>query len=450
MSKDIRIKKGVNINLQGSAERVYASIPQAECFAIKPSDFKGLTPKLSVKAGDKVQAGSSLFIDKENPSIKITSPVSGEVTEIRRGEKRKILEVVIKADAEISFIEFPKADAKDLSREQIITQMLDAGLWPFVRQRPYAVIANPNDMPKAIFISAFDSAPLACDSDFVLHGMEKEFQTGLDIITKLTEGKTHLNIDGNANSSSVFTSAKNVQINNVSGVHPAGNVGVQIHHIDPINKGEVVWYMYPQDVIAIGRLFSEGKYDATRLIALAGSQVEKPRYYRSMQGASISSMTENNIKQGNNRFISGNVLTGTKISENGNLGFYHNEITVIPEGKEQNFLGWLLPGLNKYSLSRTFFSWLNPKKEFSISANMNGEERAYVVTGQYEKVLPMDIYPQQLIKAIMIGDIELMENLGIYEVAEEDFALCEFSCTSKIPVQEILRDGLDFVRKECS
>ena len=365
-------------------------------------------------------------------------------------KREKILEVVIKADAEISYIEFPKSNAKDLSREQIITQMLDAGLWPFVRQRPYAVIANPNDMPKAIFISAFDSAPLACDSDFVLHGMEKEFQTGLDIVTKLTEGKTHLNIDGNANSSSVFTSAKNVQINNVSGVHPAGNVGIQIHHIDPINKGEVVWYMYPQDIIAIGRLFSEGKYDATRLIALAGSQVEKPRYYRTIQGSSISSMIENNIKEGDNRFISGNVLTGTKISKNGNLGFYDNEISVIPEGKEQAFLGWLLPGLNKYSLSRTFFSWLNPKKEYSISANMNGEERAYVVTGQYENVLPMDLHPQHLIKAIMIGDIELMENLGIYEVAEEDFALCEFACTSKMPVQEILRDGLDLVRKECS
>ena len=450
MSKDIRIKKGVNINIKGSAERVYASIPQAECFAIKPSDFKGLTPKLSVKAGDKVQAGSSLFFDKENPSIKITSPVSGEVTEICRGEKRKILKVVIKADAEISYIEFPKADAKDLSRDEIIKQMLYAGLWPFVRQRPYAVIANPKDMPKAIFISAFDSAPLACDSDFVLHGMEKEFQTGLDIVTKLSEGKTHLNIDGNANSSSVFTSAKNVQINNVSGVHPAGNIGVQIHHIDPINKGEVIWYMYPQDVVAIGRLFSEGKYDATRFIALTGSQVEKPRYYRTLQGASISSITENNIKEGDNRFISGNVLTGTKISKNGNLGFYHNEISVIPEGKEQDFLGWLLPGLNKYSLSRTFFSWLNPKKEYSISANMNGEERAYVVTGQYENVLPMDLYPQHLIKAIMIGDIELMENLGIYEVAEEDFALCEFTCTSKMPVQEILRNGLDLVRKECS
>ena len=448
MSKDIRIKKGVNINLKGSAERVYASIPQAECFVVKPSDFKGLTPKLSVKAGDKVQAGSSLFYDKENPSIKITSPVSGEVTEIRRGEKRKILEVVIKADAEISYIEFPKSNAKDLSREQIITQMLDAGLWPFVRQRPYAVIANPNDMPKAIFISAFDSAPLACDSDFVLHGMEKEFQTGLDIVTKLTEGITHLNIDGNANSSSVFTSAKNVQINNVSGVHPAGNVGIQIHHIDPINKGEVVWYMYPQDIIALGRLFSEGKYDATRLIALAGSQVKKPRYYRTMQGSSISAMIENNIKEGDNRFISGNVLTGTKISKNGNLGFYDNEISVIPEGKEQAFLGWLLPGLNKYSLSRTFFSWLNPKKEYSISANMNGEERAFVVTGEMEKVFPMEIYPMQLLKACMAGDIEKMEALGIYEVIPEDFGLIDYANTSKIEAQQIIKEGIELMIKE--
>ncbi len=357
---------------------------------------------------------------------------------------------MVKADAEITYKEFSKAEAKNLSREQIIEQMLAAGVWPFVRQRPFAVIANPVDMPKAVFISAFDSAPLACDSDFVLHGMKKEFQAGLDIVTKLTEGTTHLNIDGNSNSSEVFTNAKGVQINKISGPHPAGNVGIQIHHIDPINKGEVVWYMYPQDVIAIGRLFSEGKYDATRLVALAGSQVEKPRYYRSMQGAAITTMTEGNIKEGDNRFINGNVLTGTHIAADGNLGFYNNEISVIPEGKEQDFLGWLLPGFSKFSLSRTFFSWINPKKEYAISANMNGEERAYVVTGQYEKVLPMDVYPQHLIKAIMIGDIELMENLGIYEVAEEDFALCEFACTSKIPVQEILREGLDLVRKECS
>ena len=450
MSIDICIKKGVNIKLEGTAERVYANIETPDNYMVKPSDFPGLIPKLSVKIGDKVQAGSSLFFDKENPSVTISSPVSGEISEIRRGEKRKILAIVIKADPKITYKEFPKAEAKNLSRDKIIEQMLESGLWPFVRQRPYAVIANPTDMPKAIFISAFDSAPLACDNDFVLHGMEKEFQTGLDIVTKLTKGKTHLNIEGNSNSSSVFTSAKNVQINNISGPHPAGNIGVQIHHIDPINKGEIVWYMYPQDVIAIGRLFTEGIYDATRLIALSGSQVKKPRYYRTMQGASISSMTKGNIKEGNNRFISGNVLTGTKIESEGHLGFYNNEITVIPEGKEQDFLGWLLPGLNKYSLSRTFFSWLSPKKEFTISANMNGEERAYVVTGQYEKLLPMDVYPQHLIKAIMVNDIELMEKLGIYEVAEEDFALCEFSCTSKIPVQEILREGLDLVRKECS
>jgi len=450
MSKDIRIKKGVNIKLKGSSERVYANIPSSELFLVKPSDFIGLNPKLTVKTGEKVLAGSPLFYDKENPSVIITSPVSGKISEIRRGEKRKILSIVIKADNEILYKKFPKAKANKISREDIISQMSEAGLWPFVRQRPFAVIANPKDHPKSIFISAFDSSPLACDNDFILHGMENEFQEGLDIISKLTEGTTHLNIDGNVNSSSVFTNAKGVKINNFTGPHPAGNVGVQIHHLDPINKGELVWYMYPQDVLAIGRLFSQGKYDASRLVALAGSQVEKPRYYRTMQGALIKQMIRENIKQGENRFISGNVLTGTQITIEDSLGFYHNEICVIPEGNEPDFLGWFLPGFQKFSLSRTFFSWLNPKKEFNINANMNGEERAYVVTGQYENVLPMDIYPQHLIKAIMIGDIELMENLGIYEVAEEDFALCEFSCTSKIPVQEILREGLDLVKKECS
>ncbi|MAZ30557.1 MAG: NADH:ubiquinone reductase (Na(+)-transporting) subunit A [Flavobacteriales bacterium] len=450
MSKDIRIKKGVNIKLKGSAERVYANIPSSKLFFIKPSDFIGLNPKLTVKVGDKVLAGSPLFFDKENPSVIITSPVSGDVFEIRRGKKRKILSVIINADEEISYKNFPKAKADEISREDIISQILEAGLWPFVRQRPFAVIANPKDKPKSIFISAFDSAPLSCDNDFILHGMEKEFQNGLDIVSKLTEGTTHLNIDGNVNSSSVFTSAKGVQINNITGPHPSGNVGIQIHHIDPLNKGEIVWYMYPQDIVAIGRLFSNGKYDASRLVALAGSQVKKPRYYRTMQGALISQMIKENIKEGNNRFISGNVLTGNQISAEDSLGFYHNEICVIPEGNRSDFLGWLLPGFHKFSLSRTFFSWLNPKKEFDISANMNGEERAYVVTGQYENVLPMDIYPQHLIKSIMVGDIELMENLGIYEVAEEDFALCEFSCTSKIPVQEILREGMDLVKKECS
>lgn len=450
MSKDIRLKKGLNINLHGEADKVYASIPASETFVVKPTDFHGMTPKLTVKVGDKVNAGSVLFYDKYNERVKFVSPISGEVTAINRGEKRRVMEVVLKADAEIQYESFTKATASELSREQIIEALLGSGAWPFIRQKPFDVIANPADMPKAIFISTFNTAPLAADNDFVLHGLEKEFQAGLDFICKLTEGTVHLNVDGNTNPSKVFTSAKGVQVNKVSGAHPAGNVGVQLHHIDPINKGEVVWYLYPQDVIAIARLFAEGKYDASRIVALTGSQVEKPRYYRTIAGASISNMVADNLKEGENRFISGDVLTGTKVAADGTLGFYDTQVTVIPEGNYQEFLGWLTPGLNKFSVSKTFFSWLMPSKKYNLDTNLHGEERAYVMTGEYEKVLPMDVYPMQLIKACMIEDIELMENLGIYEVSPEDLALCEFVCTSKMEVQTILREGLDLVRKECS
>jgi Na+-transporting NADH:ubiquinone oxidoreductase subunit A len=450
MSKDIRLKKGLNINLHGEADKVYASIPQSETFVVKPTDFHGMTPKLTVKVGDKVNAGSVLFHDKYNERVKFAAPVSGEVTAINRGEKRRVMEVVLKSDAEIQYESFTKATASELNREQIIDALLESGVWPFIRQKPFDVIANPADMPKAIFISTFNTAPLAADNDFVLHGLEKEFQAGLDFICKLTEGKVHLNVDANTNPSKVFTSAQGVQVNKVSGAHPAGNVGVQLHHIDPINKGEVVWYMYPQDVIAIARLFAEGKYDASRIVALTGSQVEKPRYYRTIAGASIANMVADNLKEGESRFISGDVLTGTKVAADGALGFYDTQVSVIPEGNYQEFMGWLTPGLNKFSVSRTFFSWLMPSKKYNLDTNLHGEERAYVMTGEYEKVLPMDVYPMQLIKACMVQDIELMENLGIYEVSPEDLALCEFVCTSKIEVQSILREGLDLVRKECS
>lgn len=450
MSKEIRLKKGLNINLLGEADKVYASVKPSDRYVVKPTDFHGLTPKLAVKVGDKVKAGTTLFFDKYNDKVNFSSPVSGEVTDIIRGAKRRILELVIKADEEIAYQEFATASADSLSREQIIDAMLQAGVWPFVRQKPYDVVANPTDMPKAIFISAFNSAPLTIDNDFALYGMEELFQTGLDYIIKLTNGKTHLNIDGATNPSKVFTEAKGVEINKISGAHPAGNVGVQLHHIDPINKGEVVWYLEPQDVIAIARLFTEGKYDVSRIVALGGSQVEKPRYYRTIAGASISNLLADNVKEGDNRVISGDILTGQQIDENGSLGFYHTTITVIEEGKEQEFLGWVLPGLSKFSASRTFLSWLMPTKKYALNANMHGEERAYVMTGEYEKVLPMDIYPTQLVKACMVEDIELMENLGIYEVSPADLALCEFVCTSKIEVQSIIRQGLDLVRKENS
>jgi Na+-transporting NADH:ubiquinone oxidoreductase subunit A len=391
-----------------------------------------------------------LFFDKYNDKVNFSSPVSGEVTDIVRGAKRKILEIVIQADTEIAYKDFAITNSDSLSREQIIDSMLMAGVWPFVRQKPYDIIANPIDMPKSIFISAFNTAPLTIDNDFALYGMDGLFQKGLDYVVKLTSGKTHLNIDGNTNPSKVFTDAKGVEINKISGAHPAGNVGVQMHHIDPINKGEVVWYLEPQDVISIARLFTEGKYDISRIIALAGPQVVKPRYYRMISGASVANLLIDNLKEGDNRIISGDVLTGQQIDENGTLGFYHTTITVIEEGKEQEFLGWILPGTHKFSASKTFLSWLNPSKKYALNANMHGEERAYVMTGEYEKVLPMDIYPTQLIKACMIEDIELMENLGIYEVSPDDLALCEFVCTSKIEVQSIIRHGLDLVRKENS
>jgi Na+-transporting NADH:ubiquinone oxidoreductase subunit A len=450
MSKDIRLKKGLNINLKGEADKVYASIPQSDLFSLKPTDFHGLTPKLTVKAGDKVKAGSCIFFDKYNEKVRFSSPVSGEVTDVVRGAKRRILEVKLKADTETKYESFSTLDAS-ANREQIIEGLLESGVWPFIRQKPFDIIANPMDTPKAIFISTFNTAPLAPDNDFVLHGLEKEFQTGVDFLKKLTNGKIHLNVDGNTNPSTVFTSCKGVQINKITGAHPAGNVGVQIHHIDPINKGDVVWYLYPQDVLTIARLFSEGKYDVSRIVALTGPQVEKPRYYRTIAGANIKNLLDENTLIGdNNRFISGDVLTGKKIEEDGNIGFYDSQVTVIEEGNQQEFLGWIAPNLDKFSLSKSYFSWLMPSKKYSLNTNYNGEERAYVVTGQYEKVLPMDIYPMQLIKACLIDDIDSMEQLGIYEISPEDVALCEFVCTSKMEVQSIIREGLDLIKKECS
>ena len=450
MSKDIRLKKGLNINLKGEADKVYASIPQSDLFSLKPTDFHGLTPKLTVKAGDKVKAGSCLFFDKYNDRVRFSSPVSGEVTDIVRGAKRRILEVKLKADAETKYESFSTLDA-GASREQIIEGLLESGVWPFIRQKPFDIIANLMDTPKAIFISTFNTAPLAPDNDFVLHGLDSEFQTGVNFLKKLTDGIVHLNVDGNTNPSKVFTSCKGVQINKVTGMHPAGNVGVQIHHIDPINKGDVVWYLYPQDVLTIARLFSEGKYDVSRIVALTGPQVEKPRYYRTIAGATIKNLLDENTLIGdNNRFISGDVLTGEKIEKDGNIGFYDSQVTVIEEGNQQEFLGWIAPNLDKFSLSKSYFSWLTPSKKYSLNTNYNGEERAYVVTGQYEKVLPMDIYPMQLIKACLIDDIDSMEQLGIYEISPEDVALCEFVCTSKMEVQSIIREGLDLIKKECS
>lgn len=449
MTEIIKIKKGLNIKLVGEADKSLSAVT-AMSFAVKPTDFHGIFPKMLVKIGDEVKAGSPLFFNKYQEKVIFTSPVSGIVAGIKRGEKRLLQEVQISSDGTQKYVEFPKADANNLTREEIIEQLLKSGVWPYIRQRPYSVIANPDDIPREIFISAFNTAPLTADNDFIVNSKDSEFQAGIDALAKLTKGKIHLNIHETETTSKVFLNAKNVQINTFSGPHPAGNIGIQIHHINPINKGDIVWYCSPQSVLIIGRLFLEGKYDAAKIIAISGSEVKSPKYFKVISGTCIKPLVENNITNINPRYISGNVLTGTQIDPFGYLGFYDSEITVIPEGNYFEFVGWAMPRLNKFSVSRSYFSWLFPNKKYRLDTNLNGGQRAFIFTGEYEKVFPMDILPMHLLKAILVNDIDLMEQLGIYEVDEEDFALCEVICPSKTDIQKIIREGLDLIRQEMS
>ncbi len=452
MSKTVKIRKGLDIKLKGEAEKVINAVDLTNNFSIKPTDFHGVTPKMVVKPGDKVKAGDVVFHNKYQEEIKFCSPVSGEISEIVRGEKRKILEVKITADTDISYTDNGVKDPNTMSGDDVKSHLLSSGLWPFIKMRPIDVVANPNDQPKAIFISAFDSSPLAPDYDFILHGEKENFQAGIDALKQLTTGKVHLTLNSSASSDEVFKGASGVQVNAINGIHPAGNVGTQIHHIDPINKGEVVWTINPQDVAIIGKVFRTGRFDLTKVIAVTGSEVKSPKYFKSIIGAQASPFLKNNLNDGELRIISGNVLTGDKINENGNIGFYHSQITVIPEGNKPRFSfteGWMEPGFKKFSVSRSYFSWLTPNKKRVIDTNTNGEERAFVVTGEMEKVFPFDILPMYLIKSTMYNDLDEMENLGIYEVAPEDFALCEFVCTSKVNIQDIIRNGLDEVQREC-
>ena len=448
MSEVIKIRRGLDIKLAGEAEKKVKKVV-SDKFAIKPPDFHGVFPKMLLNEGDAVKAGTPVFFDKYRDNILFSSPVSGKIAEIHRGAKRKILEIRIESDGKMVYEDFGKEEAKNLSKEKVIEKLLKSGIWPYIRQRPYSVIANPDESPKAIFISGFSSAPLAPDYGYMLEGKEKAFQAGIDALGKLTAGKVHLNLP-EGNNAAVFSGAKGVQINYFKGPHPAGNVGVQIHHVDPINKGDIVWYLNPQSVVTIGDLFLEGKYNASRRIAIAGSEVLHPQYYDVLSGCNIFPLIKDNRKSTNIRYISGNVLSGTKIEKEGYLGFYDHELTLIPEGDYYEFLGWAMPRLNKFSYSKTFFSWLTPSKKYVLDTNINGGHRAFVLTGEYEKVFPMDIYPMQLLKAIMVKDIDRMENLGIYEVDEEDFALCEYIDASKTEMQATVREGLDFIRKEMS
>ncbi len=446
MSEVIKLRKGLDIKLEGSAEKKLETLQIPATVALKPTDFPGLTPKLSIKAGNEVKAGDALFYDKYHPEVKYTAPYGGKVVSVNRGERRRILEVVIETDQNAGSVDFGKADPTKLPGEKVKETLLKSGLWPFIKRRPYGITASPDDQPKAIFISTFDTAPLAPDYNFVMNGQLETFQTGINALAKLTEGKVHLGVNEN----SIFTSVKNVEITKFEGPHPAGNVGVQIHHVTPVFKGHVVWTINVQDVLFIGRLFETGKVDFTRTIALTGSEIQKPVYCTTILGTKISSVLKGKlIKVGyKQRIISGNALTGTRVKPEDYHGFYDSQITVIPEGDEYEFLGWASLGVKKFSASKTFMSSLLPAKSYKMNANLHGGERAFVLTNQYEKVVPMDIYPVILLKAILAGDIDKMEQLGIYEVVEEDLALCEYVCVSKIKVQDILRSGINIMIKE--
>lgn len=446
MSKTVKIRKGANIKLVGSAEKTTSDTTLPSSFALKPTDFHGMVPKLLLKEGAEVKAGTPIFYSKSNERIKFVSPVSGEIAEVVRGAKRKILEVKIVADSEQKSETAAPVDFSSFDRAKMAYALLDAGLWPFIKRRPYDIIADPTEAPKSIFVSGFDSAPLGADLNYILEGREADFQTGIDALSKLTEGEVHLNIQ--SGSGSFMANAKNAQVNTFTGPHPAGLPGIQIHHIDPVNKGEVVWVVDAQAVAIIGRFLKTGKFDFSKKIALAGSEVEKPQYLNTWIGASLDSILKGRVRDGDNRIIDGNVLSGNKLSEDGYLGFHSNVISVIPEGREPQFMGWLAPNFHKFSLSQSYFSWLMPNKKYRLNTNMNGEDRAFVMSGQYEDVLPMDLYPVHLLKAIMSNDIEKMEALGIYEVAPEDLALCEYACTSKTPVQKLIREGLDTAIQE--
>lgn len=448
MTKVVKIRKGLDIHLKGKAERVKRTIALSDEIGLSPESFPGLKPKVVVREGDRVKAGDALFVDKMCPDVRFASPVSGTVTAVVRGERRKVKNVIVKPDAAQEYVDFGVKDVESLSGGEVVEALLAAGLFGYINQLPYAVTTTPKALPKSIFVSALRDKPLAADFEFELIGNERDFQTGLTALSKIA--KTYLGI-GRRQGSECLRRAKDVEVNIFDGPCPAGNVGVQVNHLDPVNKGETVWTVEPTAVIFFGRLLNTGRVDLRRTVAVVGSEVVKPAYADVMIGQKISTLLEGNVTHngGSLRIINGNVLTGAKCTADDYLDAHASELTVIPEGDDADeFLGWIMPRFGQYSTSRSYFSWLAGGKEYALDARVKGGERHMIMSGEYDKVMPMDIYAEYLVKAVIAGDIDKMEALGIYEVAPEDFALAEFVDSSKLELQSIIRRGLDMLRKE--
>lgn len=449
MSNNIYLKKGLDIPISGTAAQITKKVIVPDVVAVKPTDFRGLVPKLLVREGDKVLAGTPVLADKMSQNILFASPVSGTVAEVVRGEKRKLLEVRIKADAQQEHVDFGVRKVSDMTAEQIREALLESGLWPALVQRPYGIIADPQVKPKAIFVSAFSKAPLAASPEFALGDEISDIQTAINALGKLTDGGIHFSLNAENYSGTPFHKLENVIMHTFCGPHPAGNTGVQIHHICPIRKGETVWTVSLLMLAAIGRLFNTGKYNLKRKIAVTGPEAIDPAYVEGYPGISMKDISEFYGSSENLRFISGDALTGTAVGAEGFLGFFDNQVTILREGNEYELLGWAKPvRLSQFSSSRTYFSWLTPKRKYNMDTNLHGGPRAFVLNDVYSKVLPMDLYPVHLLKACLAQDIDKMEKYGIYEVLEEDLALCEYVCPSKIDIQQIITDGISLMLKE--
>ena len=441
MSKLIKLRKGLDVNLKGKAALETVSVKCPGEYALVPDDFTGMKPKVVVSEGDTVLAGDALFVDKKHPEVKFVSPVSGTVTLVERGDRRKLLSVRVKSDGKQQSREFDvKGDIKAV--------LMESGMFAFFRQRPYDVVANPEDKPKAIFVSAFNSMPLSQDFSYVVKGQEEEFKAGIKALSAIAKVNLGINV---AQSKTFLNDVPNCEITVFDGPAPAGNVGVQINHVDPINKGEVVWTIAAEEVIFVGRLMKTGRVDLTRTIAVAGSEVKKPAYATIKVGQKLDTLLQGQISdEASLRIINGNVMTGIKTSKDGYLAAHATEVNVIPEGDHADeFMGWIMPRFNTFSTHRSYLSWLfGKKKEYVFDARVKGGERHMIMSGEYDKVFPMDIFAGYLIKAIITGDIDRQEALGIYEVAPEDFAIAEFVDSSKLELQRIVREGLDILRKE--
>ena len=445
MANVIKLRKGLDIHLQGKAEEMKIQLKSNGHYALVPDDFEGVTPKVVVREGDHVKAGDALFVNKQYPEVKFASPVSGTVREVVRGERRKVLCVRIDADAQQEFVDFGKKDVGKMDGSAVCEALLEAGIFGYINQLPYAVSTNPSTMPRAIFVSALRDKPLAANFEYEVKGQEQDFQTGLTALSKIA--KTYLGVGVGSD----LEQMKNVDVTVFEGKCPAGNVGVQVNNVAPVNKGEVVWTIGdPTVVLFIGRLFNTGKVDLRRTVALCGSEVQKPLYADMLVGEEISTLVSNSYDASHSvRIINGNVLTGKPTTKEGYLGAHSSEITIIPEGNDADeMLGWIMPRLKQFSVNRSYFSWLCGKKDYALDARVKGGERKIIMSGEYDKVLPMDIYGEYLIKAIISGDIDRQEALGIYEVSPEDFALAEFVDSSKLELQRIVREGLNILRKE--